>query len=105
MTPQVTARVTAEITAQVAAFGHGPQSAKAIVTEPGLKHWETLQANYLAPLMTMGILERIIPGKPRNRMQRYRTTEAGLEMATGHASGRLPVLPEKPPGGGRGNGS
>jgi len=28
--------------------------------------------------MAMGILERTIADKPRSRMQRYRTTEAGL---------------------------
>ena len=89
MTPRVTAHATAEVTApacaeaasagrQVAAFCREPQSAKAIMAELGLNHWKTFQANYLAPLMAMGILERTIPGKPRSRMQRYRTTEAGL---------------------------
>ena len=74
----MTAQVTAEVAAQVAAFCREPQRAKAIMAELGLKHWETCQANYLAPLMAMHILERTVPGKPRSRMQRYRTTEAGL---------------------------
>ncbi len=78
VTVEVTAQVTAEVTAQVAAFCREPQPAKAIMAELGLKHWKTFQANYLVPLMDMGILERTIPGKPRSRMQRYRTTEAGL---------------------------
>jgi len=78
VTAEVTAQVTAEVTAQVAAFCREPQPAKAIMAELGLKHWKTFQANYLAPLMAMGILERTIPGKPRSRMQRYRTTAAGL---------------------------
>jgi len=73
-------QVTAEVTAQVAAFCREPQPAKAIMAELGLKHWKTFQANYLAPLMAMGILERTMPGKPRSRMQRYRTTEAGLAV-------------------------
>ena len=30
------------------------------------------------PLIEMGLLELTIPDKPRSRMQRYRTTEAGL---------------------------
>ena len=67
-----------QVTAQVAAFCREPQPAKAIMAELGLKHWETCQANYLAPLMAMGILERTIPEKPRSRMQRYSTTKAGL---------------------------
>ncbi len=78
VTAEVTAQVTAEVTAQVAAFCREPQPAKAIMAELGLKHWKTFQANYLVPLMDMGILERTIPSKPRSRMQRYRTTEAGL---------------------------
>ena len=41
------------------------------------------------------------PGKPRSRMQRYRTTEAGLAMATGHASGRPPVSGPLAPNSGR----
>jgi hypothetical protein len=64
----------------VAAFCRDPKPAKAIMAELGLKHWKTFQTNYLAPLMAMGILERTIPDKPRSRMQRYRTTEAGLAM-------------------------
>jgi len=84
MTPHVAAHVTAEVTAQVVAFC----PAKAIMAELGLKHWKTFQAHYLAPLMTMGILERTIPGKPRSRMQLYRTTKARPAMAIGHASGR-----------------
>ncbi|MFZ2175768.1 MAG: hypothetical protein WAW17_17375, partial [Rhodococcus sp. (in: high G+C Gram-positive bacteria)] len=78
VTAQVTAQVTVEVTAQVAAFCREPQPAKAIMSELGLKHWKTFQTNYLAPLMAKGILERTIPGKPRSRMQRYKTTEAGM---------------------------
>ena len=77
--PQVTAQVSAEVAAQVASFCQEPKPAKEIMAELGLKHWKTFQSNYLVPLMVMGILERTIPDKPRSRMQRYRTTEAGLE--------------------------
>ena len=72
------AQVTAEVTAQVAVFCREPKPAKAIMAELGLKHWKTFQTNYLAPLMALGVLERTIPGKPRSRTQRYRTTEAGI---------------------------
>jgi len=70
--------MTPHVAAQVAALCREPQPAKAIMAELGLKHWKTFQANHLAPLMAMDILERTIPDKPRSRMQRYRTTEAGL---------------------------
>jgi ATP-dependent DNA helicase RecG len=74
----MTPHVAAEVTAQVAAFCREPQPAKAIMAELGLKHCETCQANYLAPWIAMGVLERTIPDKPRSRMQRYGTTEAWL---------------------------
>jgi ATP-dependent DNA helicase RecG len=32
----------------------------------------------IRPLIEDGLLAYTIPGKPRSRMQRYRTTEAGL---------------------------
>jgi hypothetical protein len=48
------------------------------MAELGLKHWKTFQANYLTPLIAMGVLERTIPDKPRSRLQRYRTTASGL---------------------------
>jgi ATP-dependent DNA helicase RecG len=60
------------------------------MAELGLKHWKTFQANYLAPLMAIGILERTIPDKPRSRMQRYRTTETGLAVLTITATGQRP---------------
>ena len=70
--------MTSHVAAQVAAFCREPKPAKDIMTEPVLKHWKTFQTNYLAPLTAMGVLERTIPGKPRSRMQRHKTTEAGL---------------------------
>jgi len=78
VTAQVSAQVTAEVIAQVARFCRDPKPAKAIMAELGLKHWKNFQANYLMPLMELGILERTIPDKPRSRLQRYRTTGAGL---------------------------
>ena len=76
--------MTPHVAAQVAALCREPQPAKAIMAELGLKSWETCQANYLAPLIAMHILERTIPGKPRSRIQRYRTTEAGLAILRTH---------------------
>ena len=73
----MTAQVTAQVIAQVAAFCRKPKSAKEIMAKLGLKHWKTFQANYLTPLIAAGVLERTIPDKPRSRLQRYRTTEAG----------------------------
>jgi len=79
--------MTPHVTAQVTAFCREPQPAKAIMAELGLKHWKTFQANYLAPLMAMDILERTIPDKPRSRLQRYKTTDAGLAMLENGTTG------------------
>ena len=80
----MTPHVGVQVTAQVAAFCHEPKPAKAIMAELGLKHCETFQANYLASLMAIGILERTVADKPRSQMQRYRTTEAGLAILSTH---------------------
>lgn len=40
------------------------------------------------PLIEAGWLERTIPGKPRSRLQRYRTTEAGREALARTGKGR-----------------
>ena len=75
-----TAQVTAQVTARVASLCRYPRSAKEIMAELGLKHWKTFQSNYLVPLIETGVVERPIPDKPRSRMQRYKTTEAGLAV-------------------------
>jgi hypothetical protein len=80
MSPKVGAQVTAEVVAQVAVLCRNPKSAKEIMAELGLKHWKTFQSNYLKPLLDKDWLERTIPDKPRSRLQRYRTTAAGLDV-------------------------
>ena len=80
--------MTPHVAAQVAAFCREPQPANAIMAKLELKHWKTFQANSLAPLLAMDILERTIPGKPRSRMQRFRTTEAGLAVMKDKPTGQ-----------------
>jgi len=80
-TPQVTPQVTAQVTAQVAACcKEQPQSAKAIMSALGMKHWKTFQTNYLLPLIDAGVIERTIPDKPTSRLQKYRITEKGRAL-------------------------
>ena len=71
----------------------------------GRQNRTKLRDGLVTPPIEAALLELTIPDKPRSRMQKYRTTEAGLAMANAHASRRPPALPEKPPDGGRGNGS
>lgn len=80
-TPHVTAHETAQVTAQVAAVLEAaklPSARDALQRAAGLGHREHFRKAYLEPLLRAGWLEMTIPDKPRSRLQRYRTTEAGL---------------------------
>jgi hypothetical protein len=71
---------TGQVIEQVLPFCKTPRKAIEIRELLGLKHRETFTDNYLLPLIEAGLLERTIPNKPRSRLQRYRTTEAGLAV-------------------------
>ena len=85
-----------QVTAQVAAFCCELQPAKAITVSLGPRQRETCQANYLAPLVAMGILERTIPDKPRSGIQRYRTKGAGLAILRTHQISRSSASRKSP---------
>ena len=56
------------------------------------------------PLIEAGLLEFTIPDKPRSRLQRYRTTEAGLAVLKANAVTQpMQVREEPPPYGGKGS--
>ena len=74
-TPQVTPQVVAVL--QVAA--QKANSRDELQKAAGIKDREHFRKAYLEPLLFAGWLERTIPDKPRSRMQRYRTSEAGRE--------------------------
>jgi len=80
VTGQVGGQVTGQVAEQVLLFCQTPRKASEIRALLGLRHRETFTDNYLRPLLEKGWLEPTIPGKPRSRMQRYRTTEAGLAV-------------------------
>ena len=79
VTGQVAGQVTGQVAGQVLRFCQSPRNASEIQKILGLRHRESFQNNYLKPMLEKGWLERTIPDKPRSRMQRYRTTEAGRE--------------------------
>ena len=82
VTEQVTAQVTEQVTEQVVALlesAHEPRSGAELQHALGLKHRPHFQTAYLGPLLRRGWLEMTIPDKPSSRLQRYRTTAAGLE--------------------------
>ena len=54
-----------------------PRSREELQKVAGLKHRMHFQKSYLEPLMNAGWLQMTIPGKPKSRLQRYRTTPTG----------------------------
>jgi len=83
VTPQVTAQVAPQVTPQVRAVletAKQAASAKTLQRVAGLKDRVHFLRSYLQPLLERGWLERTVPDRPRSRMQRYRTTEAGLAV-------------------------
>ena len=80
LTGQVAGQVTGQVAAQVLRFCQTPRKASEIRALLNLRHRETFVDNYLRPLLETGWLEPTIPEKPKSRLQRYRTTAAGLAM-------------------------
>ncbi len=68
-TPQVLAIL------KCAASGEKPRQELQAAAE--IKDREHFRKQYLEALLSAGLLERIIPEKPRSPKQRYRTTQAG----------------------------
>ena len=78
---QVTGQVEAWIGSILVAAAHSPLKSSEIQTITGIKHRETFQRNYLDFLLMEGLIERTIPEKPNSRLQKYRLTEKGRELA------------------------
>ena len=72
--PQVAPQVVAALSAACAEAKTREELQEAI----GIKDREHFRKAYLDPMLVRGWLERTIPDRPRSRLQRYRTTEAGL---------------------------
>lgn len=80
-TPQVAPHETPQVTPQVALLLHAartPQSREQLQRATGIADREHFRRAYVLPLLSCGWLERTMPDRPRSRLQRYRTTTAGL---------------------------
>jgi ATP-dependent DNA helicase RecG len=77
LTLQVTPQVTPQGVALLETAQH-PHSREELQRVLGLKDRMHLQKACLEPLLAAGWLEMTVPDKPRSRLQRYRTTAAGL---------------------------
>ena len=82
VTPQVTPQVVALLEAALASA-----SASDLQRVVGLKDRVHFLEGYLQPLLESGWLARTIPDKPTSRLQRYKTTEAGLQVSKSSGSG------------------
>jgi ATP-dependent DNA helicase RecG len=77
---QVTPQVTPQVTAVLQIAAQGDQSREGLQVAAAIKDREHFRIAYLIPMLTAGWLERTIPDKPKSRLQRYRTTRAGLAI-------------------------
>jgi ATP-dependent DNA helicase RecG len=75
-TPHVTPQVTPQVIALLEAAGD-PHAREDLQRILGLKDRMHFQKAYLEPLLVAAWLEMTIADKPRNLLQRYRTTTAG----------------------------
>jgi hypothetical protein len=82
LTPQVTPQVTALLEA-----ARQPCSREELQRVVGLKDRIHFQTAHLEPLIAAGWLAMTIPDKPRRRLQRYRTTAAGIAVLPREQSG------------------
>lgn len=78
MAPQVAPQVTPQVAAILEA-ARGLQSRSELQAVAGLKDREHFRKAYLEPLIAAGWLEMTVPDKPQSRLQRYRTTTAGVQ--------------------------
>ena len=80
-TAQDTVQVTVQVTMQVAAVlnaARTPRSRGELQDVASIRNRDHFRKAYLLSLLAAGWIERTIPDKPNSRLQRYRTTEAGL---------------------------
>ena len=73
-TDQVTDQVSDQVKALLRCLGRNTMSALQCMAKLGLAHRPTFRANYLAPALAAGLIERTIPDKPNSRLQKYRLT-------------------------------
>ena len=74
---QVTTQVTTQVAAVLQAASEDSKSREELQRVAGIRNREHFRKAHLEPILAAGWLERTIPDRPRSRMQRYRTTQAG----------------------------
>ena len=78
---QVAMQLTMQLTMQVMAIleaARTPMTHGDLQKIAGIRNRDHFRRAHLQPMLAHGWLERTIPDKPRSRLQKYRTTAAGL---------------------------
>lgn len=86
-TGQVTGQVEGWIVQALSACLVEPRARQEIQEATGFRHREPFQCHYLDALLSQGLLERTIPGKPTSRLQKYRITDKGRTWLADHRMG------------------
>ncbi|HOD08115.1 MAG TPA: Fic family protein [Myxococcota bacterium] len=79
-TDQVTDQVTEQIRRLLFALLSGPLGVAGLLAALELSHRPTLRANYLAPAISLGLVEPTQPESPRSPTQKYRLTAEGRRL-------------------------
>jgi ATP-dependent DNA helicase RecG len=74
-----TAQFTPQVIRVLKSGAQGPKTRGELQEAARIMDREHFRTAYIEPLLTAGWLERTIPDKPRSRLQKYRTTDAGLK--------------------------
>lgn len=88
--PQVTPHVSPQVTPQVERLLRvvkGEVDRDTLQQAVGLKARKNFRKLYLAPAIDAGLIEMIIPDKPRSSKQKYRLTEKGRKVLKGIEGG------------------
>jgi len=91
VTPQVTPQVTLQVKKVLSACKDGSSSLAELLRLSGLFDRKNFVDKYLRVMLTDGLIEMTIPGKPNSRLQKYRLTGKGRSL---FEAGPPPVTPQ-----------
>ena len=84
VTEQVRVQVTEQVKALIRAIDNHEYSRTEIMEIIGVKHRPSFSDNYIQPALEMSLIELTIPDKPNSSRQKYRLTQKGKNIKTGH---------------------
>jgi len=77
-TDQDNDQVSDQVVNLLGQFENKTLSAVLLMQKLGLAHRPSFRNNYLAPALSLGLIEMTVPEKPNSKLQKYRITEKGL---------------------------